>query len=128
MTSVRVVGPLYGLQSRTYGYDMAPNKKLTVAQFQHFFTPWWYAPKRMVWDHKYVSIQPVPTPKPTAVSAVAAPRPAVSADPAAALGPATRSGWPWRSGSPRGSATSRQRVRRSAERGRPIPQVAPVRG
>ena len=62
VTSVRVVGPLYGLQSRTYGYDMAPNKKLTVAQFQHFFTPWWYAPKRMVWDHKYVSIQPIPTP------------------------------------------------------------------
>ena len=54
---------------------MAPNKKLTVAQFQHFFTPWWYAPKRMVWDHKYVSIQPVPTPKP----AVAAPKPAPTA-------------------------------------------------
>ena len=75
VTSVRVVGPLYGLQSRTYGYDMAPNKKLTVAQFQHFFTPWWYAPKRMIWDHKYVSIQPVPTPKP----AVAAPKPAPTA-------------------------------------------------
>ena len=73
VTGVRVVGPLYGLQSRTYGYDMVPNRKLTVAQFQHFFTPWWYAPKRMVWDHKYVSIQPVPTPKPTAASARPAP-------------------------------------------------------
>ena len=62
---------------------MAPNKKLTVAQFQHFFTPWWYAPKRMVWDHKYVSIQPVPTPKPTAAPPKPAPtvrRPATRAD------------------------------------------------
>ena len=66
VTSVRVVGPLYGLQTRTYGYDMVPNKKLTVAQFQRFFTPWWYAPKRMVWDHKYISIQPIPTAAPKA--------------------------------------------------------------
>jgi hypothetical protein len=95
VTSVRVVGPLWGLQNRTYGYDMAPNKKLTVAQFQHFFTPWWYAPKRMVWDHRYVSIQPVPTPKPTAASAVVAapmaavatqrPAPTASTVPSAAL-------------------------------------------
>ena len=84
VTSVRVMGPLWGLQSRTYGYDMAPNKKLTVAQFQHFFTPWWYAPKRMVWDHKYVSIQPVPTPRPSTASAVAAPRPVASLDPTTA--------------------------------------------
>jgi hypothetical protein len=78
VTSVRVVGPLYGLQSRSYGYDMAPNRKLTVAQFQRFFTPWWYAPKRMVWDHKYISIQPVPTPKAKA----AAPKPAPTIRPA----------------------------------------------
>jgi hypothetical protein len=61
VTSVRVVGPLYGLQSRSYGYDMVPNKKLTVAQFHHFFTYWWYGPKRMIWDRKYISIQPIPT-------------------------------------------------------------------
>ena len=72
VTSVRVVGPLYGLQSRTYGYDMRPGTSLTVKQLRHFFTPWWYTSKRMIWDHKYISIQPVPvkaaataTPKPT---------------------------------------------------------------
>jgi hypothetical protein len=59
--TVRVVGPLYGLKSRSYGYDMAPNKALTVAQFHTFFTYWWYAPKRMIWDRKYISVQPIPT-------------------------------------------------------------------
>lgn len=67
VTSVRVVGPLYGLQSKN-GYDMKPNTKLTVAQFKRFFTPWRYAPKRMIWDGRYVSIQPV-TPRKTTGSA-----------------------------------------------------------
>src|SRR5690349_6358101 len=44
VTSVRVVGPLWGLQSRSYGYDMKPNTSLSVSQLRHFFTPWWYAP------------------------------------------------------------------------------------
>ena len=39
VTSVRVVGPLWGLQSRTYGYDMRPDRKLTPAQLKGFFTP-----------------------------------------------------------------------------------------
>jgi hypothetical protein len=60
VTSVRVVGPLYGLQSTTYGYDMRPGRSLTTKQLRGFFTPWLYAPKRMVWDGLYVSIQPVP--------------------------------------------------------------------
>jgi hypothetical protein len=71
VTSVRVVGPLYGLQSRN-GYDMPPDTKLTPAQLRRFFTTWWYAPTRMIWDGTYVSIQPVPraaapapTPRPT---------------------------------------------------------------
>jgi hypothetical protein len=55
--SVRVVGPLYGLQSRN-GYDMPPNTSLSVAEFRRFFTSWRYAPKSMVWDGSYVSIQP----------------------------------------------------------------------
>jgi hypothetical protein len=84
VTSVRVVGPLYGLQSRTYGYDMKPGTSLTTKQLRHFFTPWWYTSKRMIWDHKYVSIQPVPvkaaatpaTPKPT-LSPVGSPSPPV---------------------------------------------------
>jgi hypothetical protein len=59
VTSVRVVGPLYGLQSRN-GYDMRPDTKLTPAQLRHYFTPWKYVPKRMIWDGLYVSIQPIP--------------------------------------------------------------------
>jgi hypothetical protein len=71
VTSVRVVGPLWGLQSRTYGYDMKPGKSLTTRQLRRFFTPWWYAPKRMVWDRKYVSIQPVAAKAQVAKSEVA---------------------------------------------------------
>ena len=63
VTSVRVTGPLYGLQSKN-GYDMPPNTKLTTAQLKRFFTPWKYAPKAMVWDGRYVSIQPVPQGRP----------------------------------------------------------------
>ena len=70
VTSVRVTGPLYGKQSKN-GYDMKPNTKLTVAQFRKFFTPWRYAPKRMVWDGRYISIQPV-TPRRSTSSAAAA--------------------------------------------------------
>jgi hypothetical protein len=66
VTSVRVSGPLWGLQSRSYGYDMRPNTKLTVSQFKSFFTKWWYAPKRMIWDNRFVSIQPMPTSSSTA--------------------------------------------------------------
>jgi hypothetical protein len=59
VTSVRIVGPLYGLQSKN-GYDMPPNTKLTPTQLKRYFTPWRYAPKAMMWDGRYVSIQPVP--------------------------------------------------------------------
>jgi hypothetical protein len=72
VTSVRVTGPLYGLQSRSYGYDMAPDRKLTPSQLRGFMTPWHYAGVRMAWEGKWVSIQPVattaapaPTPTPT---------------------------------------------------------------
>jgi hypothetical protein len=58
VTSVRVVGPLYGRQSRD-GYDMAPDTKLTPNQLRRYFTPWKYAPMSMAWDGRYVSIQPV---------------------------------------------------------------------
>lgn len=59
VTGVRVVGPLYGLQSRN-GYDMPPDTRLTPAELRRFLTPWRYAPMSMVWDGRYVSIQPVP--------------------------------------------------------------------
>lgn len=57
VTSVRVVGPLWGLQSRN-GYDMPPDTRLTPAQLSRFFTPWRYAPLPMVWDGTYISVQP----------------------------------------------------------------------
>jgi hypothetical protein len=72
VTSVRVVGPLWGLQSRTYGYDMRPDTRLTPSQLKGFFTPWHYARIRMAWEARWVSIQPIattslpPTPKPKA--------------------------------------------------------------
>ena len=58
VTSVRVVGPLFGLQSKD-GYDMRPGTKLSAEELRRFFTPWRYAPMSMIWDGKYVSIQPV---------------------------------------------------------------------
>jgi hypothetical protein len=69
VTSVRIVGPLYGLQSRN-GYDMPPDTKLTPTQLKRYFTPWKYPPKAMIWDGRYVSIQPVPE---TAAASAAAP-------------------------------------------------------
>jgi len=56
--SVRVTGPLWGRQNRTYGYDMKPNKKLTRAQLKDFVTRWHYAAIRMVWEGEYLSIAP----------------------------------------------------------------------
>lgn len=67
VTSVRVVGPLYGRQSRN-GYDMPPETELSMARFREFFTPWRYEPLSMIWDGRYVSIQPL-------VPEVAAPAP-----------------------------------------------------
>ena len=71
VTSVRVVGPLWGLQSRSYGYDMRPDTKLTPSQLRGFFTPWHYGGVRMAWEGRWVSVQPVaatktPAPKPAA--------------------------------------------------------------
>ncbi len=79
VTSVRVVGPLWGLQSRSYGYDMRPDRRLTPSQLKGFFTPWHYGRVRMAWEGKWVSVQPVastsvkaPAPK---AKAAATPRP-----------------------------------------------------
>jgi hypothetical protein len=90
VTSVRVVGPLWGLQSTSYGYDMRPDRKLTPKQLAGFFTPWHYAKIRMAWEGDWVSIQPIaartvgpaPSPKPHP-SAAATPRPSASATPIA---------------------------------------------
>jgi hypothetical protein len=61
VTSVRVVGPLWGLQNRSFGYDMRPNTRLTTGQLKRFFTPWHYPRIRMVWEGRWVSLQPVGT-------------------------------------------------------------------
>ncbi len=92
VTSVRVVGPLWGLQSRTYGYDMRPDTKLTPSQLATFFRPWEYVGVHMAWEGRWVSVQPVaattapPKPEPT-VSATIGPKPspavAASSSPAA---------------------------------------------
>ncbi len=70
--SVRVVGPLYRLQSRN-GYDMPPNTSLSVAELRRFFTSWWYEPKRMIWDGAFVSIQPIGAPAKAATRVAAEP-------------------------------------------------------
>jgi len=81
VTSVRVVGPLFGLQSKN-GYDMPPDTKLTTAEFKRFFTAWKYEPMRMIWDGRYVSVQPIPrkavnasVPSSTPAPPVATPKP-----------------------------------------------------
>jgi hypothetical protein len=66
VTSVHVVGPLWGLQDSSYGYDMRPDRSLTPSQFRTFFTPWHYARIRMAWEGDWVSIQAVPTSSATA--------------------------------------------------------------
>ena len=87
VTSVRVVGPLFGLQSRN-GYDMPPNTRLTPTQLRRFFTPWHYDPKPMIWDGRYISIQPIPrtatvkaTPKPSTKPTPAPKPPVIAAAP-----------------------------------------------
>ena len=50
---------------------MPPDAKLTPTQLRRYFTPWHYAPMSMVWDDRYVSIQPVPA---IVAAASAAPR------------------------------------------------------
>jgi len=60
VTGVRVTGPLWGRQNRSYGYDMRPNTRLTRKQLKSFFTRWHYAPVRMAWEGRFVSVQPIP--------------------------------------------------------------------
>jgi hypothetical protein len=76
VTGVNVVGPLWGLQSRSYGYDMVPDRKLTVSQLRGFFTPWHYARIRMAWEGDWVSVQPA---APATTAAAPAPTKALAA-------------------------------------------------
>jgi hypothetical protein len=80
VTSLRVVGPLWGLQSSSYGLDMRPDTKLTPQQLRGFFTPWHYTSVPMAWENRWVSVQPV-----AAMTAPrASPKPTPSSEPAAA--------------------------------------------
>jgi hypothetical protein len=85
VTSVRVVGPLWGLQSRSYGYDMAPDRKLTPSQLRGFFTPWRYGSVHMAWEGRWVSVQPIAARTTAAAApkaaATPAPKPKVTAKP-----------------------------------------------
>ena len=80
MTSVRVVGPLWGRQNRTNGYDMRPNTELTPKQLKGFFTPWHYGGVRMAWEGRWVSVQPVPV-KAAAATATSSASPTASPEP-----------------------------------------------
>jgi hypothetical protein len=81
VTSVRVVGPLWGLQSRTYGYDMRPDTKLTPNQLAGFFTPWHYTSVPMAWEGRWVSIQPMAAQATTTSAPKATPHPSPSVTP-----------------------------------------------
>ncbi len=109
ITSVRVTGPLWGRQSKN-GYDMRPNTKLTPGQLKHYFTPWKYKPLPMIWDGKFVSIQPVPrkAPAPAAKAQVPA---AKAAAPPASSSPSLRRHPPRRNRAP--AQRSQPRRRRS---------------
>jgi hypothetical protein len=97
VTSVRVVGPLYGLQSEN-GYDMPPNTSLSAGAFRRFFTPWHYASIRMSWEGLYATIEAgggTVAPAPRAARALHPPIPAVtrpwpSPRPSVAAGSATQ--------------------------------------
>jgi len=106
VTSVRVVGPLWGLQSTGYGYDMRPDMKLTPRQLAGFFTPWHYAGIRMAWEGDWVSIQPVGAR--SAPIATAAIGPAATSRPkpvATSLPTGTATGTPAATPAPSGSPT-----------------------
>src|SRR5690348_1983262 len=86
VTSVRVTGPLWGLQSRSYGYDMKPDTRLTPRQLRGFLTPWHYARVRMAWEGRWVTIQAIPAAATSVSPEPGSPRPA-SARPAPSRAP-----------------------------------------
>ena len=109
VTSVRVVGPLWGLQSRTYGYDMRPDTRLTPSQLRGFFTPWHYTSVPMAWENRWVSVQPVGASTPTPMAATMLPlpsRPAITVAPK----PSPAQEAPAASAGPLGSAASSAEV------------------
>lgn len=96
VTSVRVTGPLYGRQS-VNGYDMPPDTKLTTAAFRSFFTPFHYARVHMVWEGRFITIQPIPGAATVAAAPAATPRATPTARPTASPPPLLPGGtvFPW---------------------------------
>lgn len=88
VTSVRVTGPLWGLQSTSYGYDMRPDRKLTPSQLKGFFTRWHYAGVRMAWEGRWVSVQPIAAPGIRSSAPSQGPSPAATAKPRSTPGTA----------------------------------------
>jgi hypothetical protein len=99
VTTVRVVGPLWGLQSTSYGLDMRPDTRLTPRQLRGFFTPWHYSSVPMAWENRWVSVQPIAatapsaslktTPAPSPQPAAASPTPQTTPEPTPAPTPAS---------------------------------------
>jgi hypothetical protein len=124
VTSVRVVGPLWGLQNRTYGYDMRPDRKLTPAQLKTFFTPWHYAPIKMAWENRWVSVQPVAV-RTSAPAPAAAKTPAPTARPTAAPTKAPAASSPQSSPAARPSSDALTGL---VDPGSPAPDTSPAAG
>jgi hypothetical protein len=56
VTSVRVVGPLYGRQS-VNGYDPPPNTSLSYDAFRRYLLPYHFPYGATPWDRRYVTFQ-----------------------------------------------------------------------
>jgi hypothetical protein len=55
--SVRIVGPLYGRQSKN-GYDPPPNTSLSLTALRRYFTGYAFKFGPTPWDNRFVSFQP----------------------------------------------------------------------
>ena len=60
VTSVRIVGPLYGRQTRN-GYDPEPNTSLAYSALRRYFTPYDFKFGPTPWDDRFVTFQVVPS-------------------------------------------------------------------
>jgi hypothetical protein len=57
VTAVYVEGPLFPMQ-QAYGYDMAPDTRLSLARFRLFFRRYDDRRAGTAWDNRFVTIQP----------------------------------------------------------------------
>jgi len=57
VTSVRIVGPLYGRQSSN-GYDPPPDTRLSYAALRRYLLPYTFPYGRTPWDGRFITFQP----------------------------------------------------------------------